>query len=110
MNVKRAMEILNDNNDTSGNSFLDYLHEQCQFNEQAYEEYCKCLITLGKNKNYAQNKDIMDIVAHLHTYILCCFIHHFDTGDAYEMKNIPDNYNDYLEKLNFIFRAFLQGE
>lgn len=109
MDLKRAIKILNDNNNSSGNSFLDYLHEQCQFNEGAFKEYCECLITIGKDKNYTQDKEIIDMIVHLQTYILCAFIHHFDTNDLYEIQNIPNNYNDYLEELNFIFRSFFNG-
>lgn len=110
MDIEKAMAVLEDNNNAVGNSFLDHLHEQCQFNEQAYWEYYESLIVLGKNKKWIKTDPIMEKIVHTYTYILRCFIYHFDKTDLYEIKEIPIYYTDYLDRLNTAFEAFFKED
>ena len=110
MDIEKAIAVLEDNDKAIENSFLYDLHEQCQFNEQAYWEYYESLIVLGENKKQIETIEIIKKIVHTHTYILSSFIYHFDKKDMYEMKNIPVHYTDYLERLNTAFEVFFKKE
>lgn len=110
MDIEKAIAVLENNDKALENSFLYGLHEHCQFNEQAYWEYYESLTVMGKNKKQIETKEITEKIVHTHTYILCCFIYHFDKKDMYEMKNIPVHYTDYLDRLNTVFEVFFKKD
>lgn len=110
MDVQRALEILYDNEESENASFLDYLHERSQFNVASFWEYHDSLLTLSKYKNMVENVEVLDKVIHTYTYALCCFIFHFDSDDAYVMKDLPTDYIKYINLLNDAFRRYVNSE
>lgn len=110
MNIKQALEILNQNEQASNDTFLYYLHEQCQFHKQAYQEYCTCLTVLSSEFQNIVTKEITKTVLHLHTYIVSCFIYHFDSNDLYEIKDVPPNYQEVIENLNKLLEELIMKQ
>ena len=110
MNREMALKILSDNDESINNSFLDYIHEKCIFDEKSYWEYYDCLITLGKCKTHNEDKEVIKQILHTYSYVLSSFVHHFDPNDGYELNNIPNDYNEYIENLNFAISAYFTDD
>lgn len=109
LDINKALEILENNRQAEENSFLDYLHEQSMFDVSAYQEYMECLQALMQDPKTRQCKEIRGKVIDIHAYILLLFICHFDKADRYVMQQIPDNYMEYIEQLDDVYKAFLKG-
>lgn len=107
MDISKAHKVLDNNEKAIGNSFLYFLHECSRFDQEAYQEYYKCLKILGKHK--CSSKTI-NTLAHIHPYILSCFIYHFDANDSYEIKEIPQEYGNYLEDINIAFQNVFKSK
>lgn len=107
MDINYAIGILEDNNQAINHSFIDYLHERGQFNEQAFWEYHDCLVTFSKKKESMHKKDIVNKIIHTHTYVLMSFIYHFNKNGQYQIENIQEEYYTYLDKIKDAFECCL---
>lgn len=52
---------------------------------------------------------MIDMIVHIHLYILGCFMHHFDSDNFHEIKFIPKNYSEYIEDINVAFQDFFKN-
>lgn len=110
MTKETALKILHDNEYGVNGSFLENIHENCKFDETSYWEYYDCLLTLGKCRDNAEEKEIVKQILHTHNHILSSLAYHFDDRDGYEVKGIPDDYPEYIENLNFAVTAYFTGD
>ena len=75
-----------------------YLYEKNLFVEGRFWEYYDSIAFLAKSDD-EKTMDIAMQITESYQKILTLFICHFDPNDGYAMDNIPQNYNEYFERI-----------
>jgi len=107
MTVEHAKQILLDNYKTKNNSFMFYLHEWNYFSEEKFWEFYESVTALVIN-----NVNLSEITAQIsnsYQSLLKYIIFHFDPNDDYVLDNFPENYIDYLERIEYAIMAYFSG-
>lgn len=104
MKIENARKIISDNYNCNENSFVYFLHEKCYFSIEKFWEYYESItVFIGvKEKNPETTKEI----AQSYQRILKEIIFHFDPMDAAAIDNFPENYNDYIERIDLALLAY----
>lgn len=108
MELETAVQIIADNYKGENNSFIYYLHEKNLHAEEAFWELYDSIAALtlcGAEKSIAMTEQIAQIYHRFLKYI----IFHFDPNDAFVLENFPQNYVDYLERMEYALMAYSTG-
>ena len=92
-----ALKVLNENFEAKNNSFLYYLHEENFFHEAAFAELCDSLFSLCDT--HGHDKVVSARICFIYGQVLKHIMCHFDLRDMYRIQNLPDDYNEKIEKL-----------
>ncbi len=95
--MSRYESVIQDNLYAQNDSFLFWLHERDTFRADRFDELCESVEALAQDKiTLEMTRDI--------TYIYQCIlkelIYHFDPNDSSVIKDLPENYTEYLEKFD----------
>ena len=103
MIIENAEKVISDNYHCNENSFVYFLHEECYFSIEKFWEFYESIVALiGKKKN----PEITKRITQSYQKILKEMIFHFDPMDVAVMNNFPENYNDYIERIDFALLAY----
>ena len=111
MNKEEAIKIIADNAATENDSFLDFLHERSTFSELAFWKFYNSIKVIGfelRNEE-SLSRDLTYHIIKTYQYYLLLIGCHFDKNDLYEIKNLPENYTQFSERLKIVIDAFLTG-
>ena len=106
VNKMDAFQVLDDNYNIQNNSFLYYLREKSSFNKEAFKQLYDSIYALAE-----QNVEISAVALKIHIVhyrIIESFMYHFDTDDAYQIKNLPETYNKILAQLEKAVAFYFQ--
>ncbi|MER2996531.1 Imm41 family immunity protein [Pontibacter populi] len=111
MNKEEAKKIIEDNAATENESFLDFIHERWTFNEVAFWKYYNSikLLAFELRNEESLSRDLTYKIIKSNQYYLLLIGCHFDKNDLFEIKNLPDNYTQFSERLRIAIDAFLTG-
>ncbi|MBR1903717.1 MAG: hypothetical protein IJ824_00865 [Alphaproteobacteria bacterium] len=106
-----AEEILDNNYELKGESFLYYLQEKHTFYKEGLRLLCESIYALAEeNVNLARRATKINFI---YGAVLKCFMYHFDAEDPYKIINMPENYNRMIGQLekcvNFYFSTRIAG-
>ena len=82
-------KILLSNYNAEKYSFIYYLHEKSEFNDDAFCKYYNAVIGLTQNGD--NSKEILNAVCYNQNYILKSFIYHLNSDDEYCIENLSKN-------------------
>lgn len=108
MNVEIAKRIICNNYKGENNSFMFLLHEKDLFSEEAFWELYESITAIalcGEVKSIEITEQITQNYQRLLKYI----IFHFDPNDDFVLENFPENYIDYLERIEYALMAYFSG-
>ena len=104
MKIENARKIILDNYNCNENSFVYFLHEECYFSIEKFWEYYESIATfVGTIK---KSPEITRQITQSYQRILKEMIAHFDPMDVAVMDNFPENYPDYIERIDFALLAY----
>lgn len=104
MKIEKARKIISDNYNCNENSFVYFLYEECCFSiEKFWEYYDSIAAFVGVNE---KNSEITREITDSYQRILKEMIFHFDPMDLAIMDNFPENYTDYIERIDFALLAY----
>ena len=106
MTTDEAREILDKNHKCIEGSFVYSLYEECVFSEAGFWDFYDCVITLAKAE---KSLEIAGKITFVYQWFLKEIIWHFDPNDAAEQKHFPENYTDYIERLDGAMDAYFRG-
>lgn len=102
-----AKKIIEDNYNAANDSFLFWLHERDSFRADRFDELCQSVEALAQDKI---SLGMARTVTHIYQCILKELIYHFNPNDSSVIKDLPDNYTEYLEKFDCaLARYFTYG-
>lgn len=103
MNTEEAQKVIFDNDNCNENSFIYYLHEKCYFSiEKFWEFYDSIIAWIGEEKK----ADITKKITEIYQKMLKEMIYHFDPLDILVIANFPENYTEYIERIDFALLAY----
>ncbi|WP_449623144.1 hypothetical protein [Robertmurraya sp. Marseille-Q9965] len=111
--MKKSIEILLKNEKAAEGTFLFYLHEKSEFNENAFWDYYNSVINITRkiiNKEFEKEIVTTKAIVFTHSEILKKFIYHLSPKDLYEMKDFPtEKLHLYNERLNDMLLGYFEG-
>lgn len=103
MKMENALKVISDNYYCNENSFVYFLHEECYFSIEKFWEFYESIVALiGEEKD----TEITRRITQSYQRVLKEIIFHFDPMDVAVMDNFPDNYNAYIERIDFALLAY----
>ncbi|MFI3202034.1 MAG: hypothetical protein R3Y54_11035 [Eubacteriales bacterium] len=102
-----GLQILIDNISASNNSFVYYLQEKELFEIEHFNTMCEAIILVDEELSFKERGGITGDVHSLTTKILYHLLNHFNPDNLYSIKNLPTNFQEYLNKLDEIVYDFL---
>ena len=107
MDLPKAKRIIADNYLNHANSLCYLMNEECEFSAAAFWEYYDAIAFVTRNS--IKNETLSAQIGLGYQKFLKEIICHFAPNDAAVMKHFPENYNDYIERLDFAVRAYFEG-
>lgn len=110
MNNKQALEVLNCNYKVINGSFLYSLYEENLFCKDAFWKFYDSIVVLS-NRNFDKKseQEVTMQISICYNFVLKVFIYHFDRNDLCTIENFPENYVEYIERLDDAINAFFTG-
>ena len=111
MTADRARESFDKNALCREGSFWESLCEECCFSEEYFWEFYDSVITLAENmrENKVSVTDTAKILA-VYDRVLEMFSLHCDPDEDIEIEDFPEDYSEYLDRIDAAASFFLNGE
>ena len=108
MKAEIAKHIIVDNYKIENNSFMFFLHEKNYFSEDAFWEFYESITALTLYGEET-SMEIAEQITQNYQRLLKYIVFHFDTNDDFALENFPENYVDYLERIEYAIMAYFRG-
>lgn len=108
MNLHQAKRIIEDNYITNDNSLCYLLYDESDFSITAFWEFYDAIAFLTRNS--IKDELLSTQIAKGYQHFLRELIYHFSPFDLAKIRNLPKNYNDYIERLEWAVRAYFEGK
>ena len=109
MNIEQAKQLLLDNYNGEGESFVFFLNEKSLFRPEKFREYYESIIAFAESEE-DKSPEIAKLVSRSYQAILRFIISHLDPKDSYVITDFPDNYFDYLEEIEYAQAVYYNGK
>lgn len=103
MTIENASKVILDNYFCNENSFVYYLHEKSYFSNEKFWEFYESITAFASKE---KDVEITRKITSIYQKILKELIYHFDPIDVSVLANFPENYNDYIERLDLALLAY----
>lgn len=103
MTIENATKVILDNYFCNENSLVYYLHENSYFSNEKFWEFYESITAFASKE---KDVEITRKITSIYQKILKELIYHFDPIDASVLANFPENYNDYIERLDLALLAY----
>lgn len=110
MNIEKAKKIIYDNCDGVGGSFADLMFCDCIFSKEKFWEYYDSIVTVASLSAEEKSLEFTKVISMSYQRILKEFMYHFALNDIACLDGFPENYNDYIERLDFAIFAYFKGD
>jgi hypothetical protein len=105
--VSTYKNVIQDNLYARNDSFLFWLHERYTFRADRFDELCQSVEKLAQEEI---SLEMTRTVTYIYQCILKEIIYHFDPNDSSVIKDLPQNYTQYLERFDCaLARYFTYG-
>ena len=107
MKAEIAKQIILDNYKIENNSFMFFLHEKNYFSEEAFWEFYESITALTLCVE-ERSMEIAEQITQNYQRLLKYIVFHFDPNDDFTLENFPENYVDYLERIEYALMAYFR--
>ncbi len=108
MDIKRAIEIINDNYNTAEGSLMHSMWEKDLFVKEQFWEFYDSLCRVVKASMY--NYDLTEKISVSYQNILKILVYHHDFYDLCKIKELPEEYTEYIERLDDAVLAYYRRD
>jgi len=108
MDLDKAKKIIADNFFGNEGSLTCSLYDECKFSDEKFWDFYDSIAFLVTNS--VKSEELTGQICISYQRILKEMIYHFSPYDLAVMDNFPENYNDYIERLDLAVRAYFSGE
>lgn len=104
MNIETAIKIISNNCFGNDGSLVCSLYNDCDFSVEKFWEFYDSICTLVNESFY--NEETSSQISISYQRILKEMIYHFSPQDIAVIENFPEDYNGYIERLDFAVLAY----
>lgn len=104
MNMETAITVISDNYHGNEGSFVDLLYNDCCFSDLKFWEFYDSIALLVRCGH--DDREVFAQINFVYQRILKEMIYHFSPTDLAVMEHFPENYDDYIERLDFAVLAY----
>ena len=108
MDLHKSKHIIFANYRKEENSLIYLLNEECKFVISAFWEYYDAIAFVTRNS--IKNEDLSAQIAISYQWFLKELIWNFAPNDITVINDLPENYIDYIERLDFAIRAYYEDK
>lgn len=109
MEIEAAKKIILDNYNKRAGSLFYFLNEDGRFSRPAFWEFYDALAYVAARPEEI-SRELAVMAGMAYQKILEEFIAHFSPKDVSVIDDFPENYTDYIERLDFAMLAILTGD
>lgn len=110
MNIEKAKKIIYDNCYGIQESLVDSLYNDGVFSKEKFWDYYDSIVELVSLTKGEKDLELSMLISRSYQRILKEFMYHFDSSDVVHLEGFPENYNDYIERLDFATLAYFEGD
>ena len=110
MNIEKAKKIIYDNCYGVEGSFTDSLYNENMFSEEKFWNYHDSIVVLAGLKKEEKDLELSMTLSRSYQRILKEFMCHFAPSDIADFDCFPENYDEYIERLDFAILAYAEGD
>lgn len=104
MSTEKAKEIIGKNYNCSEGSFVSYLNDKNVFSSELFWDFYDSIAILVAEAEYSEKFSIQ--ISTVYQSILKLFIYHFSASDSCHFSNFPQDYNGYIERLDYAVESY----
>lgn len=106
MDLQKAKQVIAANYSKEENSLCYLLNEESEFSAEAFWAYYDAIAFV--TRNCVKNEALSAQIAIGYQRFLKEIIWHFAPKDVAVINHFPENYNDYIQRLDFAVRAYYE--
>lgn len=110
MNIEKAKKVIFDNFYGEEGSLVDSLCNDTVFSKEKFWAYHDSIVALASIGTEEKNLELSMELSISYQRILKEFMYHFVPNDISCLDCFPENYNDYIERLDFAVLAYFNGD
>ena len=104
MSTEKAKEIIEKNYNCSEGSFVSDLNDKDVFSPELFWDFYDSIAILVAEAEYCEEFSIQ--ISTVYQSILKLFIYHFSDSDSCHFSNFPEDYNGYIERLDYAVESY----
>ena len=106
MTIDQAKHIIEANYSMQKNTLTLLMYDDCVFSTNAFWAFYDAIACV--TRAFVKNEVLTTQITVVYQKFLKEIIYHFAPNDVATMKSFPENYNDYIERLDYAVRAYLE--
>ena len=101
-----SKQIIQDNYSGKKGTFIAYLNDESCFRTELYWELYESVAALAKQREYSE--ELAAQISFVYQRMLKEMIWHFSPTDNSVIANMPENYDDYIERMDSAVEAYMR--
>lgn len=108
MTIDQANHIIEANYFMQEDTLSLLMYDDCVFSADAFWAFYDAIACV--TRAFEKNEVLTTQITVGYQMFLKEIIYHFAPNDVAVMKHFPENYNDYIERLDYAVRAYLENK
>ena len=108
MTIEQAKHIIEANYSMRKNTLSLLMYDECEFSADAFWNFYDAIACV--TRAFVKNEALTTQITVGYQKFLKEIIWHFAPNDVAVMNHFPENYNDYIERLDYAVRAYLENK
>ena len=101
-----SKQIIQDNYSGKKGTFIAYLNDESCFRTELFWKLYESIATLVRHKVYSD--ELVAQISSVYQRMLKEMIWHFSSTDRSVIPNMPENYDDYIERMDSAVEAYMR--
>ena len=101
-----SKQIIQDNYSGKKGTFIASLNDESRFRTELFWKLYECIAALAEHRVYSD--ELAAQISSVYQRILKEIIWHFSPTDSSVIANMPENYDDYIERMDSAVEAYMR--
>ena len=106
LDLTTSKHIIQDNYSGKKGTFIAYLNDESRFRIELFWKLYESIATLEERKVYSD--ELAAQISSVYQRLLKEIIWHFSPTDSSVIANMPENYDDYIERMDSVVEAYIR--
>ena len=101
-----SKQIIQDNYSGKKETFIASLNDESCFSTESYWRLYESIVSLAEHRVYSD--ELAAQISSVYQRMLKEMIWHFSSADSSIIANMPENYDDYIERMDSAVEAYMR--